>query len=425
MGILYKMTTLEILETARAAKNSAALMSTEQRNAALINMAAAIVDDTKAILRANAADVEAAKNVLNPLLLDRLTLTEERIYEMAESMREIARFHDPLGALPEETVRPNGLVIKKVRVPLGVIAIIYEARPNVTADAVALTIKSGNVCILRIGKEAYGSARAIVIAMNKGLKKAGVSRSLVNLIEDTSYESTKTLMEAVGYVDLLIPRGGNELVNSCIENSKVPCIHTGKGICHVYVDETANIDKALDIIENAKCSRPSVCNAMEVCLIHKNIAETFLPELYCRLVGDRAENKVIFKLDEISYKILGGKQNCKHADWNDFDTEFLDYVMAVKVVDDVKAAIAHISAHGTAHSDCIVTENDKNAELFVRTVDSAAVYVNASTRFTDGGELGLGAEMCISTQKLHARGPMGVNELTTYKYVVRGNGQVR
>ncbi len=419
------MTTLEILENAKSAKNYAALMSSEQRNAALINMAAAIVDDAKPILRANAIDVEGAKGILNPSLLDRLTLTEERVRAMADSMREIAKFHDPLGALPEETVRPNGLIIKKVRVPLGVVAIIYEARPNVTADAVALTIKSGNVCVLRIGKEAYGSARAIVSAMNKGLKKAGVSRSLVNLIEDTTHESAKTLMGAVGYVDLLIPRGGNNLIKSCIENAKVPCIQTGTGICHVYVDESADFDKALDIIENAKCSRPSVCNAMEVCLVNKNIARDFLPVLHRRLVIDRAENKVTLKLDEASRGILNGLQNCLPAGENDFDTEFLDYIAAVKVVEDVKAAITHIAIHGTGHSDCIVTQNEKNAELFTRTVDSAAVYVNASTRFTDGGEFGLGAEIGISTQKLHARGPMGINELTTYKYVIKGAGQVR
>lgn len=419
------MTTLEILETARAAKNSAALMSTEQRNAALINMAAAIVDDTKAILRANAADVEGAKHILSPSLLARLTLTEESVREMAESMREIAKFHDPLGVLPEETVRPNGLKISKVKVPLGVVAILYEARPNVTADAVALTVKSGNVCILRIGKEAYGSARAIVSAMNKGLKKAGVSRNLVNLIEDTTNDSINELLGAVGYVDLLIPRGGNSLINMCVENSKVPCIYTGMGICHVYVDETADLEMALNIIENAKCSRPSVCNAMEVCLVNKNIAEAFLPMLHNRLVENRNENKVVLKLDETAYGILCGKPNCKPAGDNDFDTEFLDYVMAVKVVDDVKAAVNHIACHGTGHSDCIVTENDKNAALFMRTVDSAVVYVNASTRFTDGGELGLGAEIGISTQKLHARGPMGVNELTTYKYIVKGDGQIR
>lgn len=419
------MTTHEILENARAAKNSAALMSTEQRNAALINMAAAIVDDSKAILKANVADVEAARNILNDSLIDRLSLDEARVRAMADEMREIAKFPDPLGTANEEKIRPNGLVINKVRVPLGVIAIIYEARPNVTANAAALAVKSGNVCVLRIGKEAYGSARAIVNAMNKGLKKAGVSRSLINLVEDTSREGAKELMTANGYVDLLIPRGGNDLINTCVKNATVPCIQTGTGICHIYVDETADSDKALNIIENAKCSRPSVCNAMEVCLVNKNIAATFLPQLQKRLVADRAENKVILKLDSISYDILRGLQNCKPADENDFDTEFLDYVMAVKVVDDVKAAINHISVHGTHHSDCIITETDKNAELFVRMVDSAAVYVNASTRFTDGGEFGLGCEMGISTQKLHARGPMGVNELTTYKYVVRGNGQVR
>ncbi len=419
------MTTLEILEAAKGAKSAAALMSTEQKNAALINMASAIEDEAKAILKANMSDVEDARGKLGEAMLDRLTLTDSRIRAMADGLREVAKLPDPVGIISEQVTRPNGITIKKVSVPLGVVAIIYESRPNVTADAAALALKSGNVCVLRIGKEAYGSARAIVNAMRKGLKKAGVSRNVINLIEDTSRESATALMTAVGYVDLLIPRGGKGLILSCVENAKVPCIQTGTGICHVYVDENADFTKALDIIENAKCSRPSVCNAMEVCLVHRAIAADFLPHLYKRLVEMRKTNPVVLKLDELSFSVLGDKFNCRRATSEDFDTEFLDYVMAVKVVDDVKSAINHISLHGTGHSDCIVTENEKTAEFFLRSVDSAAVYVNASTRFTDGGEFGLGCEMGISTQKLHARGPMGLKELTTYKYMITGNGQVR
>ena len=419
------MTTIEILETAKAAKSVAALMSTEQKNAALISMAAALEEDVKAIIKANTADVEAARGTVSEVMIDRLTLTEQRITEMAEGMRAVAKLPDPVGIVLEEFVRPNGMTVKKITVPLGVVAIIYESRPNVTSDAVALTLKSGNACVLRIGKEAYGSARAIVAAMRKGLKKAGVNRNLINLIEDTTRMSATSLMTAVGYVDLLIPRGGKGLIQSCVDNAKVPCIQTGTGICHVFVDESADVEKALNIIENAKCSRPSVCNAMEVLLVHSAIAEDLLPELHKKLVAERLVNPVTFKLDEKSFIILKGKANCQRAGEDDFDTEFLDYIMAVKVVDDVKDAIAHVSAHSTGHSDCIITENDKSAELFTRMVDSAAVYVNLSTRFTDGGEFGLGCEMGISTQKLHARGPMGLKELTTYKYIVTGNGQIR
>ena len=419
------MTTSEILETAKSAKSAAALMSTEQKNAALISMAAPLEEDSKAILKANAADIEAARGTVSEVMIDRLTLTEERIVSMADGMRAVAKLPDPVGTVLEQVVRPNGMTVKKISVPLGVVAIIYESRPNVTSDAVALSLKSGNVCVLRIGKEAYGSARAIVAAMRKGLKKAGVNRNLINLIEDTTRESANALMTAVGFVDLLIPRGGKGLIQSCVDNAKVPCIQTGTGICHVFVDETADMKQALNIIENAKCSRPSVCNAMEVLLVHSAVAEDFLPRLHKKLVTERPVNPVTLKLDEKSYEILGGKPNCQRAGEDDFDTEYLDYIMGVKVVDDVKDAIAHIAAHSTGHSDCILTRNDKNAELFTRAVDSAAVYINLSTRFTDGGEFGLGCEMGISTQKLHARGPMGLKELTTYKYIVTGNGQTR
>lgn len=424
-GLKLKMTTLEILENAKKSKNVAALLSTEQKNAALINMAAAIEDDVKDILKANAADVSAARGSISPVMLDRLSLNEERVRAMAESLRAVAKLPDPVGNVLNEFTRPNGMTVSKISVPLGVVAIIYESRPNVTSDAVALSLKSGNACVLRIGKEAYGSARSIVAAMRKGLKRSGVSATVINLIEDTSRESAISLMTAVGYVDLLIPRGGKSLIEACVKNAQVPCIQTGTGICHIYVDESADFEKALNIIENAKCSRPSVCNAMEVLLLNKNISKDFLPQLYTRLVEHRRENPVLLKLDEPAYQILQDKENCVQAGENDFDTEFLDYVMAIKTVEGVNAAMSHISAHSTGHSECIVTENSANAKLFTRLVDSAAVYVNVSTRFTDGGEFGLGAEMGISTQKLHARGPMGLKELTTYKYIVTGNGQIR
>lgn len=419
------MTTSEILENARRIRGSAAMMSSEQKNAALINMAEALEDDIDSILRANLSDIANVRSTMSDVMIDRLRLDEQRIHAMADGLRAVAKLPDPIGNVLEEFTRPNGMVLKKVSVPIGVVAIIYESRPNVTADAAALAIKSGNVCVLRIGKEAYLSARAIVVALRKGLKKAGVWQNVINLVEDTTRESAMELMTAVGYVDLLIPRGGKNLIKTCVENAKVPCIQTGTGICHVYVDEYANENTALDIIENAKCSRPSVCNAMEVCLVNKNIADNFIPKLYERLVEKRTDNPVKFKLDEAAYQILGEKNCCERAGDEDFDTEFLDYVMAVRVVDGVKEAVAHISAHSTGHSDCIVTENSDNAKYFVRAVDSAAVYVNVSTRFTDGGEFGLGCEMGISTQKIHARGPMGLKELTSYKYIISGNGQIR
>lgn len=417
------MTTSEILENAKRAKNSVALLSTEQKNAALINMAAAIENEIETILKANAADVAAVKSTMSDVMLDRLALTEQRIRAMADGLREVAKLPDPIGEVRDSFVRPNGLEIKKVSVPLGVVAIIYESRPNVTADAAALALKSGNVCILRIGKEAFLSARAIVGAMKKGLKKAGVTLNAINLIEDTSRDSAAALMAAVGYVDLLIPRGGRGLIETCLKEARVPCIQTGTGICHVYVDGAADQDKALNIIENAKCSRPSVCNAMEVCLVDKVIAAEFLPKLYERLTS-RAK-PVTFLVDGQAGDILGERDFCKAAEAEDFDTEFLDYKMAVKVVDGVKEAVNHIAAHSTSHSDCIVTESEEAAKIFTRAVDSSAVYVNASTRFTDGGEFGLGCELGISTQKLHARGPMGLKEMTSYKYVVYGDGHIR
>jgi glutamate-5-semialdehyde dehydrogenase len=419
------MTTREILENAKKIKSSVAQLSTEQKNAALINMAEAIEGDIDSILRANSIDIEDVRSTMSEIMIDRLALNESRIHQIADGIRQVAKLPDPVGSVIDEFTRPNGLNIKKVGVPIGVIAVIYESRPNVTADAAALCLKSGNVCVLRIGKEAFHSARALVNSMRKGLKKAGVSLYAINLIEDTSRESANELMTATGFVDLLIPRGGKGLIDSCLKNARVPCIQTGTGICHVYVDEFADFDKALKIIKNAKCSRPSVCNAMEVCVVNSKIAGSFLPKLYEYLNGDTSQNKVKFILDQPSYEIIGKLKGCFKAEEGDFDREFLDYVMAVKVVDSLKDAISHISAHSTNHSDCIITENKDNAKLFCRCIDSAAVYVNASTRFTDGGEFGLGCEMGISTQKLHARGPMGLKELTSYKYIISGDGQIR
>ena len=418
-------TTHEILEDANRVKPLAAFLTTEKKNAALYAMADELIANTSEILSANAEDVKAAEGKISAVMIDRLRLTESRIAGMADGMRQVAALPDPVGRVLEDITRPSGINVRKVSVPLGVVAIIYESRPNVTSDAAALCLKSGNVCVLRIGKEAFNSARAIVAALRSGLKKTGVDEGFVNLVEDTTRQSSADIMTAVGLVDLLIPRGGKGLIDACVQNAKVPCIQTGTGICHVYVDAAADLAMALNIIENAKCSRPSVCNAMEVCLVNSSIAEKFLPMLWERLVEGRKQNPVLLKLDGGAYKILGGKANCVLAGEGDFDREFLDYVMAVALVKDVKEAAEHIAVHSTGHSDCIVTEDKAAADYFVSAVDSAAVYVNASTRFTDGGEFGLGCEMGISTQKLHARGPMGLNELTTYKYVVKGNGQVR
>ena len=376
------------------------------------------------ILAANELDIAAARGHISDVMIDRLRLTPDRVRGMADGIRQVAALGDPVGRVIRRVERPNGLVIEKTGVPLGVIAIIYESRPNVTSDAAALCIKSGNACVLRGGKEAFRSASAIVRALRAGLEDAGLPAGLVGLVEDTSRASAVELMTAVGLVDLLIPRGGAGLIRACVEQAKVPCIQTGTGICHVYVDESADPGMALDIVENAKASRPSVCNAEEVCLVHRGAAAQFLPALKKRLVDDRAargEVPVELRLDAEAAQIIPGTP----AGERDFDTEFLDYILAVKVVDGVEAAIEHIARHGTGHSDAIVARDEAAQRRFVQAVDSAAVYVNASTRFTDGGEFGLGCEMGISTQKLHARGPMGLEELTTYKYVVRGNGQIR
>ena len=415
------MTTLEILKQAKAARKDIAALTTEKKNSALLAMADALIENTDIILAENALDVEAAKGKITDVMIDRLTLTKERIEGMAAGIRDVVKLPDPVGKVLARVERPSGIVCEKTSVPMGVVAIIYESRPNVSSDAAALALKSGNVCILRGGKEAFRSANAIVNAMREGLKKVGVSENVINMIQDTSRDSANELMTADGYVDLLIPRGGAGLINACVRNATVPCIQTGTGICHIYVDESADQDKALKIIENAKTSRPSVCNAEEVCLVNKNIAGEFLPKLKKLLVDDRKVNPVELRLCPEAAKIIDGTP----AGENDFDTEFLNYILAVKVVDSVDEAIAHIGEHSTHHSDAIITENEENAAMFTRDVDSAAVYVNASTRFTDGGEFGLGCEMGISTQKLHARGPMGLEELTTYKYIVRGDGQIR
>ena len=414
-------TTQEIL---RRAKDTVRLMrgvTDEKINEALISMADALIESADKILLANAEDIERAKDKISPVMIDRLRLTKDRIVGMANGIREVTDLPSPLGKVLARRERPNGLIIEKVSVPMGVIAIIYESRPNVTSDAAALALKSGSVAVLRGGKEAYNSARAIVDALEIGLTRAGLPSSAVNLISDTTRESANEIMKAKGLVDLLIPRGGAGLIRACVENATVPCLETGTGICHVYVDRDADLDMALSIIENAKTSRPSVCNAMEVCLVHADVAGELLPRLKERLVDKRSESPVEIIGDERAGAIIP----CTPADENSFDTEFLDYKMALKIVDSLEEAIDHINAHSTSHSEAIITENEESAGYFTASVDSSSVYVNASTRFTDGGEFGLGCEMGISTQKLHARGPLGIEELTTYKYIIRGNGQIR
>ena len=418
------MTTKEILIAAKAAAPSLAGVSTERKNAALIAMADALIARKADILAANAEDVAESTGIISDVMIDRLTLNDERIEGMADGIRQVAALPDPIGRLIRRVERPNGLVIDRVGVALGVIAIIYESRPNVTSDCAVLALKAGSACVLRGGKEAYRSAKAIVKAMQEGLESVGLPAQLVQLIDDTSRESANELMTAVGYVDLLIPRGGKGLIKACTENAKVPCIKTGTGICHIYVDKSANQENALNIIENAKTSRPSVCNAEEVLLVNADIAEEFLPKLKKRLVDDRAaagKTAVELRLDSRAGKIISGTP----ATAEDFDTEVLNYILAVGIVDSASDAITHISKHSTGHSDGIITEDSAAADAFITCIDSAAVYVNASTRFTDGGEFGLGCEIGIATQKLHARGPMGLEELTSYKYVIRGNGQIR
>ncbi len=415
------MTTRELLLSARSAKVKLATASTELKNEALLKMAEALIEDTDKIMAANDADADAARGRISDSLLDRLLLSPARIMAMADGIGEVAALPDPVGRVLKSVTRKDGLVIDRVAVPMGVMAIIYESRPNVTSDAAALSIKSGNVCVLRSGRDAWKSANAVVTALKRGLAKVGLPSECVTLIEDTSRESSKELMTANGLVDLLIPRGGAGLIRACVENATVPCIQTGTGICHIYVDKDADIDMALDIVENAKTSRPGVCNAAEVCLVHRDVAQRFLPLLKARITDEREVNPVELRLCAEAARIISGVP----AGENDFDTEFLDYVLAIKVVGSVAEAAEHIAAHSTGHSEAIVSENAQAQAAFTSSVDSAAVYVNASTRFTDGGEFGLGCELGISTQRLHARGPMGLEELCTYKYIVRGNGQIR
>lgn len=418
------MTTMELLRRAKTAKAAMATADTQTKNHALEAMADALLAAQPDILAANALDLAAAKGTVSDVMLDRLALSPERIAGMAEGMRQVAALPDPVGQVLRRVERGNGLVIERTAVPMGVIAIIYESRPNVTSDAAALALKAGSACVLRGGKEAHRSAAAIVCALKAGLERAGLPADALGLVEDTSRESANELMTATGYVDLLIPRGGAGLIRACVDNATVPVIETGTGICHIYVDSAADPDIALDIVTNAKCSRPSVCNAAEVCLVHQDIAPDFLPKLRQRLVDERAaagQSPVQLRLDKGAAAIIEGEA----AGEQDFDTEFLDYILAVKVVDGADAAIQHIATHSTGHSEAIVTADEDTARLFSARVDAAAVYINASTRFTDGGEFGLGCEMGISTQKLHARGPMGLEELCCYKYVVRGTGQIR
>ena len=409
------MTTLELLQRAKKAKSAMALADTQAKNTALLAMADALEAQREAILAANRLDLEAARGTVSEVMLDRLALSPERIAGMAQGVREVAALPDPVGTVLDRVQRPNGLLVEKTATPMGVIAIIYESRPNVTSDAAALALKAGSACVLRGGKEAHRSAAAIVEALRAGLSAAALPQDALGLVEDTTRGSARELMCANGLVDLLIPRGGAGLIRSCVENATVPIIETGTGICHIYVDRDADLDMALNIVENAKCSRPSVCNAAEVCLVHEKIAGEFLPRLARRL------KQVELRLDPGAAAVISGVP----AGERDFDTEFLDYILAVKVVSGVEEAMEHIAAHSTHHSEAIVTQSPETARTFLRGVDSAAVYHNASTRFTDGGEFGLGCEMGISTQKLHARGPMGLMELCTFRYLVRGQGQIR
>ena len=415
------MTTQELLRRAKAAKKQVARATTEEKNQALLCMADELEAHVDDILAANAQDMERAKSTIAPVMLDRLLLTHQRIQDMAQGIREVAQLPDPVGQVLRREERPNGLVIEKTASPMGVIAIIYESRPNVTSDAAALALKAGSACVLRCGKEAHQSAAAIVAALQAGLEEAGLPGDSVVLVEDTTRASSTELMQANGLVDLLIPRGGAGLIRACVEQATVPVIQTGTGICHVYVDKAADLNMALDILENAKCSRPSVCNACEVCLVHADVAEEFLPMVYERLVKRRQANPVQLRLDPRAAAIIPGTP----AGEQDFDTEFLDYILAVGVVDSLSEAIDHINAHSTGHSEAIITADEDAARAFTTQVDSSSVYWNASTRFTDGGQFGLGCEMGISTQRLHARGPMGLGELCTYKYIVRGDGQTR
>ncbi|HEL2164280.1 TPA: glutamate-5-semialdehyde dehydrogenase [Streptococcus suis] len=410
-------TTQALLDSLLAHKASINLATTEQKNQALSAIADQLLAQTEAVLAGNAIDMENAQGKIGQVMQDRLLLTEERIEAMADGIRALIGLPDPVGLVLEESTRADGLNICKKSIPFGLVGMIYESRPNVTSDAAALAIKSGNAVILRGGKEAFHSAQAIVTALKAGLEQVGLSPKVIELVQDTSRASATELMTAKGKIDLLVPRGGAGLIQAVVENATVPVIETGTGICHVYVDKDADLDKALRIVVNAKTSRPSVCNAAEVLLVHEEIASQFLPRLEEALSG-----QVELRADEKAQALLN--QSTSAGD-QDFDTEFLDFILAVKVVSSVEEAISHIAQHSTGHSEAIVTENSQTAELFTLHVDSAAVYVNASTRFTDGGEFGLGCELGISTQKMHARGPMGLREMTTYKYIITGDGHIR
>jgi len=417
-------TTAEILKNAKALKSFAFGLSTQKKDTALEKMAEELVKATEEIIEANKLDIKASRGIISDVMIDRLSLSPQRIMAMAKGILDVRALPDPVGRVLESHKREDGLEINKVSVPFGVVAIIYESRPNVTSDAAALSFKSGNICVLRGGKEAYRTSRAIVNAMRKALKKLDIPEDMIQLIEDTTRTSATELMTAVGFVDLLIPRGGKGLIKACLENAKVPCIETGTGICHIYIEKTADQEMALNILENAKTSRPSVCNAAEVCLIDREIAKDILPLIKKRLVDKRVQEgneAVELRLCKEAQKLISGTP----AKENDFDTEFLDYILGIKIVPDVKVAVEHIALHSTGHSEAIITGDVAAEEYFIKHVDSAAVYVNSSTRFTDGGEFGLGCEMGISTQKLHARGPMGLSELNVYKYVIKGNGHIR
>ena len=411
----------ELQKMGAAAKEAAAVQRTagEKKRRALLEAAQALRAAAPEILAANAVDLAAAReNGMRDAMLDRLTLTEARIEAMAQGVEDVAAQRDPVGRVLSGETRPNGLKIEKVTVPMGVIGIIFEARPNVTSDAAALCLMAGSAVILRGGKEAFHSNMAVTSVLQAALERAGLPRTAVQLVQDTSRESSREMMGLVGYLDLLIPRGGAGLIRAVVENARVPVIETGVGNCHVYVDESADIDMAAEIIFNAKTSRPSVCNAIETILVHEKIAEKALPAIAARL----REKQVELRGDDRTRAILPEAVPASEADW---ETEYLDYILAVRVVDSLDEAVAHIARYSSGHSECIVTRDLRAAEAFTARVDSAAVYVNASTRFTDGGEMGLGAEIGISTQKLHARGPMGLNEIVSYKYVIRGDGQVR
>ena len=414
------MTQAQLLgQRAKQAEKTLATASTELKNKALENMAQELISATSEILSANAEDMKNARaNGVAQVMLDRLLLTEDRIVGMAKGITDIVRLPDPIGVTLSEIKRPNGMTVKKITVPLGVIAVIYEARPNVTSDAAALCLKSGNAVILRGGKEAINSSKAIVKALRLGLEKTDLDENCISLITDTSRDSATELMRMNEYIDVLIPRGGAGLIRSCVENSTVPVIETGTGNCHIYIDKDADIQMAADIVYNAKTSRPSVCNAAESLVIHKDIIKEALPIIKKRL----DEKNVELRGDDTARASADGILPATEDDWG---REYLDYIMSVKTVESLDEAIEHISKYSTGHSECIVTENEAAAEEFLKRIDSAAVYHNVSTRFTDGGEFGFGAEIGISTQKLHARGPLGLPQLTSFKYIICGNGQIR